>query len=85
MCVYEVPGGALNLSSTNLHRPWSPRESSPSKKNPHVRTKNLTWDLMISSQKLWLLDSSQKLWLLDHEAGLRGLNQKYNFFVAVVT
>ena len=26
-----VPGGALNLNSTNLPRPWSPRESSPSR------------------------------------------------------
>jgi hypothetical protein len=25
---YEVPGGALNLSSTKLPRPWSPWESS---------------------------------------------------------
>ena len=31
-----VPGGALNLNSTNLPRPWSPRESSPSKKTPTV-------------------------------------------------
>ena len=29
-----VPGGALNLNSTNLPRPWSPRESSPSRKIP---------------------------------------------------
>jgi hypothetical protein len=49
----QVPGGALNLSSTKLLRPWSPRESSPSRKNPHGRTGNLTRDLMISSQKLW--------------------------------
>ena len=27
-----VPGGALNINSTNLPRPWSPREASPSKK-----------------------------------------------------
>ena len=27
-----VPGGALNLNSTDLPRPWSPRESSPSRK-----------------------------------------------------
>jgi hypothetical protein len=26
---YGVPGGALNLSSTKLPRPWSPWESSP--------------------------------------------------------
>ena len=31
-----VPGGALNLNSTNLPRPWSPRESSPSRKIPTV-------------------------------------------------
>jgi hypothetical protein len=31
-----VPGGALNLKSTNLPRPWSPRKSSPSRKIPTV-------------------------------------------------
>ena len=31
-----VPGGPLNLISTNLPRPWSPRESSPSGKIPTV-------------------------------------------------
>ena len=31
-----VSGGALNLNSTNLPRPWSPRESSPSMKIPTV-------------------------------------------------
>ena len=31
-----VSGGALNLNSTNLPRPWSPRESSPSRKIPTV-------------------------------------------------
>ena len=31
-----VPGGALNLNSTNLPRPWSPRESSPSRQIPTV-------------------------------------------------
>ena len=31
-----VPGGALNLKSTNLRRPWSPWESSPSRKIPTV-------------------------------------------------
>jgi hypothetical protein len=46
----------LNLSSTELPRPWSPWESSPSRKNPYGRTGNWTWDLMISSQKLWPLD-----------------------------
>jgi hypothetical protein len=32
---YEVPGGVLNLSSTELPRSWSPWESSPSRKNSH--------------------------------------------------
>ena len=31
-----VPGRALNLTSTNLPRPWLPRESSPSRKIPTV-------------------------------------------------
>jgi hypothetical protein len=31
-----VPGGALNLNSTNLPRSWSPWESSPSRKLPTV-------------------------------------------------
>ena len=31
-----VPGGAVNLNYTNLPRPWSPRESSPSRKIPTV-------------------------------------------------
>jgi len=31
-----VPGGPLNLNSTNLPIPWSPRESSPSGKIPTV-------------------------------------------------
>ena len=31
-----VPGGALNLNSTNLPRPWSPWESSPSREIPTV-------------------------------------------------
>jgi hypothetical protein len=53
---YKEPGGTLNLSSTKLPRPWSPWESSPSKKNPHGRTGNRTRGLMISSQKLWPLD-----------------------------
>jgi hypothetical protein len=50
----------LNLSSTELPRPWSPWESSISRKNLHCRAGNLTRDLMISSPKLWPLD---------HEAG----------------
>ena len=31
-------GGPLNLNSTNLPRPWSPRESSPSGKIPTVES-----------------------------------------------
>ena len=31
-----VPGGVLNINSTNLPRPWSPWESSPSRKIPMV-------------------------------------------------
>jgi hypothetical protein len=66
-CPNEVDGdiwiwstrGSLNLSSTKLPRPWSPRETSPPRKNPHG-TGNQTWDLIISSQKLWPLN---------HEAG----------------
>jgi hypothetical protein len=50
----------LNISSTKLPRPWSPRESSPSRKNPNGKTGNRTRDLMIISQKHWPLD---------HEAG----------------
>jgi hypothetical protein len=53
---YEVPGGALNLNSSKLPRPWSPWGSSSSRKNPHGRAWNRTRDLMISSQKLWPLD-----------------------------
>jgi hypothetical protein len=49
---YEVSGGALNLNSTKLPRPWSPWGSSPSRKNPHGRTGNRIRDLTISSQKL---------------------------------
>ena len=33
---HVVAGGALNLKSTNLPRPWSPRKSSPSRKIPTV-------------------------------------------------
>jgi hypothetical protein len=53
---YEVQGGALNISYTELPRPWSAWESSSSRKNPHGRTGNRTRDLIISSQKLWQLD-----------------------------
>ena len=62
-----VPGGALNLNSTKLPRPWSPRESSPFKENSHDRARNRTRDLMISSQRLWPLD---------HEVGLNKRGKK---------
>jgi hypothetical protein len=62
MYEYDVPGGALNQSSTKLPRQWSPWESSPSRKNPQGRKGNRTRDLMLSSQKLRPLD---------HEAGLK--------------
>jgi hypothetical protein len=65
---YGIPGGALNLSSTKLPRPWLQWESSPSRKNPHGKTGNRTRYLMISSQKLWLLD---------HEAGHICSNESY--------
>jgi hypothetical protein len=67
MYEYEVPGGALNLSSTKLPRPWSPWKSFPSRKTPHDRTGNRTRNLMISSRKLCTLD---------HEAGFI-----YKYFV----
>jgi hypothetical protein len=48
-------GRDLNLSSTKLPRPWSPWESSPSRKNPHSRPGNRTRDFIFSSKKLWPL------------------------------
>jgi hypothetical protein len=66
---YQGPGGALNLNSTKLPRPWSPWGSSPSRKNPHGRAGNRTRDLMISSQKLWTPD---------HEAGRKRFISKLN-------
>jgi hypothetical protein len=71
ICEYEVPGGALNLDSSKLPRPWLPWESSPSRKNPHGRTGNRTQYLMISSKKLWPLD---------HKAG-HVLSRKFGNFV----
>jgi hypothetical protein len=53
---YEVPGGTLNLSYTKLPRPWTSWKSPPSRENLHGRTGNRTWDLIISSLKLWPLD-----------------------------
>jgi hypothetical protein len=64
--LYEVPGWALNLSSTKLPRPLSPWEFSPSRKIPHGRTWNRPWDRMISSMNLWSpdLESSLMHWML---------------------
>jgi hypothetical protein len=72
---YEVPGGALNLSSSKLSRPWSPWESSPSRKTPHGRTGNRTRDLMVISQKLFPLD---------HEASLDIENTNIYFMVILI-
>jgi hypothetical protein len=49
---YEVPGGALNLKSTNYPDHGRQGDLPPSGKHPHGRTGNQTRDLMISSQKL---------------------------------
>jgi hypothetical protein len=56
-----VPGGALNLNSTNLPRTMVTAGIFPFKENSHGRTGNRTRDLMISSQRFWPLD---------HEVGL---------------
>jgi hypothetical protein len=53
---YEVPGGALNLNSTN-YPDHSRQGDLPLQGNiHHGRTGNRTRDLMVSSQKLWPLD-----------------------------
>jgi hypothetical protein len=48
----QVPGGALNLNSTNYPEHGHCGDPPLSGKNPHGRTR----DLMISSQKRWPLD-----------------------------
>jgi hypothetical protein len=48
MYEYGVPGGALNLNSTNYPDHGDPPLSG---KNPHGRDANRTQNLMISSQK----------------------------------
>jgi hypothetical protein len=52
MVIYEygVPGGALNLNSTNYPEHGHHRDPPLSRKNPHGRARNRTRDLMISSQ-----------------------------------
>jgi hypothetical protein len=61
MYEYEVPGGALNLNSTNFPDHGHHGDPPLSGKNLHGRTGNQTWNLKISSQKCWPLE---------HEAGL---------------
>jgi hypothetical protein len=58
---YGVPGGALNLNSTNYPDHGHRGDPPLSGKNPRGRAGNQTWYLMISSKKRWPLD---------HEAGL---------------
>jgi hypothetical protein len=86
MYEYEVPGWVLNLSFTELPRPWSPWESSPSMKNPHGGTGNRTRDLMITRPRGWSgckcnrTENSASQWrvtflcipLGDHEKSKRG-------------
>jgi hypothetical protein len=92
---YEVPGGALNLNSTRLPRPWSPWGSSPSRKNPHGRTWNRTRGIMISSQKLWPLDHEAgrtiwhhipEDWSLKREWGLFSIDRSFSALdITVIT
>jgi hypothetical protein len=53
MVIYEygVPGGALNLNSTNYPDHGHHGDPPLLGKNPHGRAGNQTRDLMISSQK----------------------------------
>jgi hypothetical protein len=53
MMIYEygVPGGALNLNSTNYPDNGHHGDPPLSGKNSHGRARNRTPDLMISSQK----------------------------------
>ena len=57
----EVPGGALNLISTNYPDHGHHGRLPLSRKNTHGRAGNRTRDLMVSSQELWPTN---------HEAGL---------------
>jgi hypothetical protein len=72
MVIYEygVPGGALNLNSTNYPDHGQHGDPPLSRKNLHGRAGNRTSDLMISSQKHRQLD---------HEAG-RNVNVLSVFF-----
>jgi hypothetical protein len=53
---YEIPGGALNLNSTNYPDHGHHGDPLLSGKNPHGRAGNRTRDLMISSRNRWPLD-----------------------------
>jgi hypothetical protein len=53
---YGVPGGALNLNSTNYPDHGHQGDPPLSEKNPHGRAGNRTRDLLISRQKHWPLD-----------------------------
>ena len=55
-----VPGGALNLKSTNLPRSWSPQVSSPSRKIPTVEP-----GIEPGTSRLVVRN-----WPLDHEADI---------------
>ena len=49
----EVPGGALNLISTNYPDHDHHGRLPPSSKNANGRAGNRTRDLMVSSQDFW--------------------------------
>jgi hypothetical protein len=53
MVIYgcEVPGGDLNLNSSNHPDHGHHGDPPLSGKNPHGRAGNRMWDLMISSQQ----------------------------------
>jgi hypothetical protein len=71
MVIYEhgVPGGALNLNSSNYPDHGHHGDPPLTGKNPHGRAGNRTRDRIISNQKRLPLD---------HEAG-RDTQYKYRF------
>jgi hypothetical protein len=76
---YGVPGGALNLNSTNYPDHGHHGDPPLSGKNTHGRAGNRTRDLTISSQKRWPLD---------HKAGhlrkyMGGTNWKVSLFIYI--
>jgi hypothetical protein len=66
---YGVPGGVLNLNSTNYPDHGHHGDPPLSRKNSHGRAGNRTRDLMISSQKHWPLD---------HDAGTDLFNLRFS-------